>query len=387
MQTKELQLLNSNRCSFLAAGFAVAAWAPMIPYVKERFALDEHQLGLLLLCVGIGSFISMPITGVLAGRFGCKKLIYASVLLLAFLIVAISVTSNLYLMAVILLCFGFSAVIVDVVSNINAALVEKELKRGVMSGLHGLYSVGGFCGSIIVTTLLNTWLGIVGSAIFAAVFVVIFTFAGGKHLFSSVGHNESKDNAITSKKFIFPHYLVIIVGLMCFVMFMTEGSVLDWSGVFLSSERGVDISMAGYGYSAFAIAMTVCRLTGDKIVMKMGRRRVLLLGSLCIFSGYCVVVYCPMAIASLCGFALIGVGASNIVPQLISYIASRKEMPMHLSVTWVNAIGFAGILCGPALIGFLAKVISLEYTFLCLACAVVAVGLGCFYLLAPKRAD
>ena len=157
--------------------------------------------------------------------------------------------------------------------------------------------------------------------------------------------------------------------------------------MFLSSERGVDISMAGYGYSAFAVAMTVCRLTGDKIVMKMGRRRVLLLGALCIFSGYCVVVYCSMAIASLCGFALIGVGASNIVPQLISYIASRKEMPMHLSVTWVNAIGFAGILCGPALIGFLAKVISLEYTFLCLACAVVAVGLGSFYLLAPKRAD
>ena len=384
MQTKDRQLLNSNRCSFLAAGFAVAAWAPMIPFVKERFALDEHQLGLLLLCVGIGSFISMPITGALAGRFGCKKLIYAAVLLLAFLIVAISVTSNLYLMAVILLCFGFSAVIVDVVSNINAALVEKELKRGVMSGLHGLYSVGGFCGSIIVTTLLNTWLGIVGSAIFAAVFVVLFTFVGGKHLFSSVAHDENKEDP-KAKKFVFPHYLVILVGLMCFVMFMTEGSVLDWSGVFLSSERGVDISMAGYGYSAFAVAMTVCRLAGDAIVMKMGRRRVLLLGALCISLGYCVVVFCPYAAASLCGFALVGVGASNIVPQLVSYIASRKEMPMHLSVTWVNAIGFAGILCGPAFIGFLAKIISLEYTFLCLAFAVIAVGLGSFYLLAPKR--
>lgn len=384
MQTKDRQLLNSNRCAFLAAGFAVAAWAPMIPFVKERFALDEHQLGLLLLCVGIGSFISMPITGALAGRFGCKKLIYAAVVLLAFLIVAISVTSNLYLMAVILLCFGFSAVIVDVVSNINAALVEKELKRGVMSGLHGLYSVGGFCGSIIVTTLLNTWLGIVGSAIFAAVFVVLFTFVGGKHLFSSVTHQENKEDTKV-KKFVFPHYLVIIVGLMCFVMFMTEGSVLDWSGVFLSSERGVDISMAGYGYSAFAVAMTVCRLTGDAIVMKMGRRRVLLLGALCIFLGYCVVVFCPFAVASLCGFALIGVGASNIVPQLISYIASRKEMPVHLSVTCVNAIGFAGILCGPAFIGFIAKIISLEYTFLCLAFAVIAVGLGSFYLLASKR--
>ena len=66
----ESQLLNSNRCAFLAAGFAVAAWAPMIPFVKDRFDLDEHTLGLLLLCVGIGSIISLPVTGFLAGRFG-----------------------------------------------------------------------------------------------------------------------------------------------------------------------------------------------------------------------------------------------------------------------------------------------------------------------------
>ena len=79
-------------------------------------------------------------------------------------------------MAVTLVCFGFCAVILDVVSNINAALVEKELNRAVMSGLHGLYSVGGFLGPLIVTTLLSTWLGITGSAIFSAVFVVLFTY-------------------------------------------------------------------------------------------------------------------------------------------------------------------------------------------------------------------
>lgn len=57
------KLILSNRIAFLIAGFAIAAWAPMIPFVKERFALDEHSLGLLLLCVGIGSFVSMPTSG------------------------------------------------------------------------------------------------------------------------------------------------------------------------------------------------------------------------------------------------------------------------------------------------------------------------------------
>ena len=381
---RDRQLLNSNRCAFLAAGFAVAAWAPMIPFVKDRFDLDEHTFGLLLLCVGIGSIISLPVTGFLAGRFGCKKLIYCAVSVLALLIVAISVIQDLFLMAVTLVCFGFCAVILDVVSNINAALVEKELNRAVMSGLHGLYSVGGFLGSLIVTTLLSTWLGITGSAIFSAVFVVLFTYIGCKYLFGKVT-DENEAHRKGQKKFVFPHYLVLIVGIMCFVMFMTEGSMLDWSGVFLNEERGVKLTHAGYGYSAFAVAMTVCRLTGDKIVMQMGRRRVLLLGSFCIFVGFSLAVFIPSVITSLCGFALVGVGASNIVPQLISYIATRKEMPIHLSVTWVNALGFAGILCGPAFIGFMAKIITLEYTFMFLATAVILVGLGSYYLLSPKK--
>lgn len=274
------------------------------------------------------------------------------------------------------------------VSNINAALVEKSINKGVISGLHGLFSVGGFIGSAVVTTLLGTRLGIVGSAVSAAVFVWLFTFLGCRHLFAAV-HDEdkSKKNELNQKnRFMLPHYLVVITGLMCFVMFMTEGSMHDWTGVFLVAERNIDLSDAGYGYSAFAIAMTVCRLTGDRIVERLGRRLVLFLGTLCVFAGYCVAVFIPSVISVFLGFAIIGIGASNIVPQLVSYIATCKEMPVHLSVMWVNAIGYTGILCGPAFIGFLAKVITLEYTFMCLAGLVILVGLGGYYLLSPKKA-
>ena len=97
-------------------------------------------------------------------------------------------------------------------------------------------------------------------------------------------------------------------------------------------------------------------------------------------------VFIPSVISAFLGFAIIGIGASNIVPQLVSYIATCKEMPVHLSVMWVNAIGYTGILCGPAFIGFLAKVITLEYTFMCLAGLVILVGLGGYYLLSPKKA-
>ena len=145
------QLLFSNRISFLIAGFCIAAWAPMIPFVKERFALNEHDLGLLLLCVGIGSFVSMPTSGYFSARFGCRTPIIIAALLISGCLIAIPFISNLYVLAAVLFFMGINSVFLDVISNINAALVEQYTKRDVMSGLHGLYSVGGFLGSLSVT--------------------------------------------------------------------------------------------------------------------------------------------------------------------------------------------------------------------------------------------
>lgn len=149
--------------------------------------------------------------------------------------------------------------------------------------------------------------------------------------------------------------------------------MLDWSGVFLRTEHGISLEHAGYGYAAFAITMTIFRLTGDKIVSAFGRGRIIVLGTLCIVLGFVVAVVIPHYLAAFAGFALIGVGASNVVPQLVSITARIKEVPTHISVTIVNTIGFTGILVGPALIGFLAHAITLPYTYLVQALGVLFV--------------
>ncbi|MDY2798269.1 MAG: MFS transporter [Anaerobiospirillum succiniciproducens] len=400
------KLIFSNRISFLAAGFSIAAWAPMIPYVKDRFSLDEHTLGLLLLCVGIGSFVAMPLNGYFTSKFGCRGPIYLAAIAAAACIVAIPFTYNLYVMAFILFVMGIAAITIDVVSNVNAALVEEVTERNIMSGLHGLYSVGGLLGSLSVTFLLSIKFDLTLVGCMAAVFILLLVVAGCKHLITNVHIGKSVEQAISCEQEAgsklaqgeqnasrqrenceqeqshgqqsstlkyYTHPIVLLIGIMCLIMFMTEASMLDWSGVFLHSQRGLALEHAGYGYAAFAVMMTICRLTGDKVVSKFGRGKVIIIGTMFIMAGFIVAVVIPHYSAAFLGFALIGVGASNVVPQLVSITARIKEVPTHISVTIVNTIGFTGILIGPALIGFLAHAITLPYTYLCQALSVLFV--------------
>lgn len=386
----ERRMIRSNRAAFLAAGFGLAAWAPMIPFVQERFALNQQELGLLLLCIGIGSLVAMPIAGFAASRFGCRILIYAATVLVALGLCAITLIDHLYVMAVVLIAFGMAAVILDVVSNINAARVEILSGRGIMSGLHGLYSIGGFLGSLGVTALLTLGVSLQAAGLTAAVLLFLIVGSSCRYLLdrsSGTTEREKKqqEEQGSGGRLRVLHPLVLLIGILCFIMFMTEGSMLDWSGIFLHTERGVPVEQAGIGYAAFAIAMTLFRLTGDKIVATLGRRRVIVTGTGFIAMGYLLAVMVPHPYTALLGFFFIGIGASNVVPQLISYTVTIKDVSINAAVTVVNAIGFTGILCGPAVIGFLAHHMGLHNVFLLQAAAVILVGVICFVLLRGSR--
>lgn len=391
MQSYNLfKIMLSGRGTFLCAGFAIAAWAPMIPYVQQRFDLDEQGLGLMLLCVAGGGLAFMPLSSYLTTRLGCKKVLYATIAILSLCLGAIPLINNIYVMALLLIIFGGASVAADVVSNINAALLEKILDKPIMSGLHGMYSVGGFLGASAVTAVLGFTKDSMYGGIFAAIALAIMLLTLCPHLLgledNKLAKNDESRDGKTHRGF-YIHHMVLIIGILCFIMFLTEGAILDWSSVYLHQMRNVALENAGYGYAAFAIAMTLFRLSGDKIVSSLGRRFTIVSGSLCVFAGFATTVIMPSVIGVMTGFFLIGVGASNIVPQLISYIAKRKEMPMHISITYVNALGYIGILSGPALIGFIAQRIGLEMTFLCLGINVLILGLVSFVILRTDKSQ
>ena len=359
----------STRAGFLIAGFALASWAPLVPFAKARTGLDDAGLGLVLLCLGVGSIAAMLPTGPLAARFGCRLVITCGTLALAAAAPVLASTDNVLLLALALAVFGAGLGMVDVAINIQAVIVEKASGRAMMSGFHGLFSVGGIVGAGGAVGLLALGLPPVSVGIGVAVLALALLALAWPHLLPYGGHSGGP-------LFVMPRGFVLFVGVLCFVMFLTEGAVLDWSAVFLVSVRGVEPTIAGIGYAGFSVAMTIGRLTGDAFVSRVGSRRVLLYGGLLSAAGYLLATLAPSVPVAVAGFALVGLGAANIVPVLFTAAGNHTSMPPSLDVAAITTMGYAGVLAGPAFIGFFAAATSLTVAFVSLSVALVAVALS-----------
>ncbi|AZD80607.1 MFS transporter [Pseudomonas chlororaphis] len=357
----------ATRIAFFIAGFGIAAWAPLVPYAKARAGLDEGTLGLLLLCLGVGSILAMPIAGVLAGRFGCRRVMAAGSLLICLALPLLATVSTVPLLIAGLFMFGAGLGTVDSTVNLQAVIVERASGRPMMSGFHGLFSLGGIVGAAGVSAMLGLGLSPLGATLVVVALLVVALLKAAPHMLPYGSQSSGPAFAV-------PHGVVLFIGCLCFVVFLAEGAVLDWSAVFLSAERQVDAAYAGLGYAAFALTMTVGRLTGDAIVHKLGAKRVIVMGGSVAAAGLLLATLAPAWEAALVGYALVGVGCSNIVPVLYTAVGKQTVMPEAIAVPAITTLGYAGILAGPALIGFIAHGSSLSIAFGLIAVMLIGVA-------------
>ncbi|MBD9463004.1 MFS transporter [Pseudomonas sp. Pdm06] len=357
----------STRIAYLIAGIGIAAWAPLVPYAKVRANLDEGTLGLLLLCLGVGSILAMPISGALATRFGCRRVLSGGTLLICLALPLLATMTSLPWLVAALFLFGAGLGTVDSTVNLQAVIVERASGKTMMSGFHGMFSLGGIIGAAGVSALLGLGLSPLGATLVVNGVLLVALFKAAPHLLPY--GSESSGPA-----FAIPHGVVLFIGILCFIVFLAEGAVLDWSAVFLTTERAVDTAYAGLGYAAFALTMTVGRLTGDSVVHRLGAKRVIIYGGSIAAAGFLLATLAPMWQAALLGYALVGAGCSNIVPVLYTAVGKQTLMPEAIAVPAITTIGYAGILAGPALIGFVAHGSSLSFAFGLIALSLVAVA-------------
>jgi predicted MFS family arabinose efflux permease len=357
----------ATRIAFFIAGFGMAAWAPLVPFAKARIGMNDGVLGLLLLFLGIGSFVAMPLAGAFAAWVGCRRVVIVSVLAICLALPLLATVSSLPILVAVLLLFGAGLGALDVSMNIIAIIVERASGRPMMSGFHGLFSLGGIAGAAGVSALLST-----GASPLMATLVVVAGIACA--LMKAAPHLLPYGGKSDGPVFAFPRGVVVFIGGLCFVLFLAEGAVLDWSAVFLTSARGMNTSCAGFGYAAFALTMTVGRLTGDRVVQHLGGVKIIVLGGLCSAAGFALVAATPFWPLALGGFALVGVGCSNIVPVLFTSVGRQTTMPENVAVPAITALGYAGILLGPAAIGLVARALSLSTAFLVVALMLLGVA-------------
>jgi MFS family permease len=355
------------RAMFFAAGFATAAWAALVPFAKGNTGVGDGTLGLLLLCLGGGALVAMPATGALTTRFGCRTILAAAVLAFSGVLPLLALIPDPWVLAGALLVFGVGIGTTDCAMNIQAILVEKAADRPMMSGFHGYYSIGGIAGAGAMSGMMSLSLSPLAASTLAALAVLLL-------LAWNTGGLLTYANPPEGPAFAVPRGAVLVLGGICFALFLAEGTVLDWSAVFLTEYREVPEARGALGFACFSATMTLGRMTGDKVVAVLGPHRVVVLGALIGACGLLMTVFVPFWQAALLGYALIGTGCANIVPVMFSAIGRQDSMPQAAAVPAVTTLGYLGILAGPATIGFIAHHSGLPVAFLLIGVLFLAVA-------------
>lgn len=342
---------------FLLHGIMVGSWVPHIPLAKERLDVGPGVFGLALLAIAAGAVTAMPLTGAMINRYGSSRvsLVTGTLFCLAF---AGPVTAPT-LVPFAIMGFFLGAMIgsMDVAMNAHGIAVEKALKRPIMSMLHGGFSVGGMVGAFAGAWAMKhmgefTHIALAGGACLILLFIAVQFLLP-----------RSIDKGLSDTHFGWPTKATIGLGLLCFLTLMAEGSVLDWSGIYFTTEFKVDAGTAGLAYACFSGGMAASRFTGDWLRQKFGAVHMVVASALLTAVSIALAVSVSSFVTAVVAFTFAGIGIGNIAPVLFAGGGRLEPEAPGRGIAAVTTLGYAGFLAGPPLIGFAAEVTSLGHAF------------------------
>ena len=353
---------------FFANGAGFGIWAAHIPLIKNGLGLSEGALGLALLMMAAGAVATMPLAGRWAVRAGSLPTTLAAGLAFAGLLALPPMASGLAQLMAACLLLGAANGALDVAINTHATAVERAWRRPIMSSFHAFYSLGGLAGAgaagAAIGIGLDPWATMPAAA--AALLLAIGT--AGRFLEVKAASTRA------STGFARPRGPILRLGVLALLGFFAEGSLIDWSAVYLVERVGTTAAAGATGYAAFSLSMTMGRLVGDRAADRLGPARTLAASGILAMIGLGLAVARPDPILAPLGFAIAGLGLANIVPVLFSAAARVPGVAPGAGVAMVAVFGYAGALAGPPLIGFTAELAGRRpaLSSLVLAAALVA---------------
>lgn len=368
----------SAKAFYFLGGFGFTSWASLIPFLKRQLQIPDDHLGFLLLAVGLGALIMMMLAGSIAGRLGCRRSLTIAGLAIAVVLNVLCYVPAYAAALVMAVLLGSSLGLLDVVVNINGIFIERKVHKRLMSGLQAMWSLGNFAGAAFFASLLHLgfyWkIVMIAGAVFIGLCVCFFA----PHL-----HGERQASG-KGASLVLPKGKIVLIGLVCTIAFLVEGSINDWSGVFMTTEKGIDISQSGLGLTLFTASAFLARLPGDSLTMHFGPRRLLALSLPVAFAGFLGILLISGGPLLFASYILIGVGCANTVPIFYSSLGTQKDMPVADAVAAVSTIGYAGILLAPAVLGFIGRAFSLTASFALVTALLVIMSIMAMRLLRGK---
>lgn len=364
--------LTKNRVAvsllFLMNGFMVGCWAPKIPEFAERLQLSKFQLGLMILVFGVGSLTLMPIAGTQIARFGSRRVVQVAALGLLPSLLTLTLSPNIPTAVISIFLFGGFMGAMDVAMNANAVAVEQSMRRAIMSSCHAFWSLGGLIGAGL-GGLLIAKAGVLVHAQFATLLAAIVIGIAWRIILVDQPHPDTKKEKTRLPMVPLPWLL----GLMALFSMIPEGAVLDWGALYLRQELGASVALSGFGFAAFSLTMATMRFGGDLVRDRLGGVKTLRICTLFAISGMLLAAFAPNAEIAILGFALCGIGISNMVPIAFSAAGNIPHLKAGIGLSVVTTMGYSGMLVAPSAIGFVAEHIGFSVVFMVLPMLLIVV--------------
>ncbi|TCL72904.1 MFS transporter [Rhizobium sp. BK251] len=346
---------------FLVNGFMVGCWAPKIPEFAERLQLTKFELGLMILVFGIGSLIMMPLAGAQIARYGSSRVAKVTGVLLLPSLLALTLVQNVWTGAIAIFLFGGFIGAMDVAMNANAVSVERSMRRAIMSSCHAFWSLGGLIGSALGGLLIASW-GVLGHSVLATVLAVLVLAAAWPMVLADHPH-PSEEKAKSGLPLVPLPWLLGLMALFCMI---PEGAVLDWSALYLRQEMSASVALSGFGFAAFSLTMAAMRFAGDLVRDRFGAVKTFRVCTAFAITGMLIAAVAPSAELAIIGFAICGIGISNMVPIAFSAAGNIPGLAPGIGISVVTTMGYSGILVAPSAIGFIAEHTGFSAVFMAL---------------------
>lgn len=358
--------IRSAFMAFFIPGTYTALWAGFVPYLKAKLTIGEDVLGSMILLLGLGSCLAMAIAGKLVESWGCKNTVFLGSVIGMASLAGVTMGTTIMSTTVALFFFGLGLGISSSSANLQAVLTEKVSKKRLMGAFHGGWSLGGFFGAGVLVVLLKVFGLPVEESIWGLLILLVIAMAIISRFMLPFGTDPTAKSDRKSKNPLSFHKIAIIFGLLSFVSYLAEGAVGDWSALYLFEDKNIIIEEAVMGVMFFNAAMTIGRLLGNRMGQHISSKTVVVGGYLLGALAMGFIVLLP-GYASMYMYLFLGIVLSMVVPNLFSAMGEQRMVPMAQAIATSTLLGYAGILMGPALIGYIAHASSLMVAFIFIA--------------------
>ena len=347
---------------FFISGITGASWASRIPDIKTKLQLSEAALGGVLFALPVGQLISLPLSGWLISRFGSRQLLIFASVFFPLTLIMIPLVTVTWQLIIVLMFFGMWANLLNISMNTQAVAIESMYGRSIMASFHGLWSLAGFCGAMIGSFFVSN--SVSPLIHFAAIGFIVSVLIAGAYKYTLP---TTSNTSVKQKLFVKPDKFVLLLGLTAFCCMICEGSMADWSGVYFQNIIKAPEKFITLGYVCFMATMATGRFLGDWMITKFGLKKILQFSGTMIATGLLTMILLPYFQTAVTGCLMVGAGVSCVVPMVYALAGKSKTMSPEFALAAVSTISFLGFLAGPPVIGFIAQLSNLRWSFALIA--------------------